>query len=256
MLTRTASIFAAVVASVAVVACSGADVQLVSGGSGDDSRSSGASGGAGPSESAGSSGASASADGGASSSGDGGQVGVDGGKQPPWVGPACARSKPNMANVRYQPAKRQKVCTASQVAQINDKLARGVPYRSIESDVKAAAPTCAACVFTNLTDATWGPLVYTSATGPAFRNFAGCWESRGKTQACARAYATADYCWRGVCDQCTTDPELTECVGRASSESNAPCVGETTDADVKCGGLASVAGCQNVFEVVASMCGE
>lgn len=254
MITRTASLLAAVVASVAVVACSGADVQLVSGGSGE----SGSSAAGGPSESAGSSGASASPDGGAPpSAGDGGAGGKDGGKEgPPWVGPACALSKPNMAAVKYQPAKRQKACTTSQVAQINDKLARGVPYRSIESDTKAVAPACAACVFSNLADPTWGPLVYTSATGPAFRNFAGCWESRGKTQACARAYATVDYCWRGVCDHCATEAELTECVGRASSDSNGPCVAEYADADAKCGGMASVAGCQNVFEVVASMCGE
>ena len=137
-----------------------------------------------------------------------------------------------------------------------DRLSdRDFLYRTIESDVKAVAPACASCVFSNLADPSWGPLVYTSATGPAFRNFAGCWEVKGKSAACAKAYATVDYCWRGVCDHCATEAELTECVGRASSDANGPCAGEYADADAKCGGLASVAGCQNVFEVVASMCG-
>ncbi len=62
---------------------------------------------------------------------------------------------------------------------------------------KGANPTCLACLETQRTDMTWGPLVL--GNGITFINISGCLELKGAAQ-CARDYQAVQFCDYAACD--------------------------------------------------------
>lgn len=183
----------------------------------------------------------------------GGDSAVDSGK--PWVGPACARSKPSTAQFKWSLPHDLPACNALDMKFITEELVKGASYRSIET--RLFNQTCASCVFSELADGSWGPIVFTTPGGSTgFKNFGGCYIDQGKTPTCGQDYAKLDYCWRGVCDQCATQQELNTCLQRSSTEADGPCYAEYNAASTSCGGLAPVAGCTDLFEAIQTMCGQ
>lgn len=170
----------------------------------------------------------------------------------PWVGPACARTKPNSASFKFQPPKVAAACNDRDLKYVNAQLANGASFRTIQQNIFTAS--CSACIFSEIADATWGPIVFTAGT-TGFKNFAGCEVATGKNLTCGENSARLDYCWRGVCDQCATQTELQECLRASSQDPNAPCKAEYQAADSSCGGLAPVTGCGTLQAAIQTMCG-
>lgn len=150
-------------------------------------------------------------------------------------------------------------CSAASLAVIGGEIPEGVTpsWSDLEARVKASddgggAP-CAACVFTPVESAQWGPVVKDDA-GAAFVNFAACYaRAPGGSDACGRALHQQIACVNEVCTVEACRPEgLRGCAQQALQD------------EVGCGrfGVAAACGdvaalttaCRTAVDVVTALC--
>lgn len=107
-------------------------------------------------------------------------------------------------------------CTAANIAAFKTylmSLPSNATYDDVIKKLGEINADCAACTFKAQTGATWGPYVTlkTSSGGTgAFSNVAGCYESLGVSNTCAKALHYFDKCSLVACGQCG-DADFDQC---------------------------------------------
>jgi hypothetical protein len=150
-------------------------------------------------------------------------------------------------------------CSSAALTVLAAGFAEGVTptWLDLEARVKASADgggaSCAACVFTPVESALWGPVVKDDA-GSAFVNYAACYaRGPGGSEACARALHQQIACVNEVCTVEACRPEgLRGCAQQAlQDEVGCGRFGVTT----ACGDLAGLtAACRTPVDVVSELC--
>ncbi len=107
-------------------------------------------------------------------------------------------------------------CTAANIAAFKTylmSLPSNATYDDVIKKLGEINADCAACTFKAQTGATWGPYVTLKASSGgtgAFSNVAGCYESLGVSNTCAKALHYFDKCSLVACGQCG-DADFDQC---------------------------------------------
>lgn len=132
-------------------------------------------------------------------------------------------------------------------------------YKGVETALKAQSATCAACIFTNESDAAWGPIVYVGTTGSARVNFGSCFEKApGGSATCGQTLFKADACFGDRCPidpgvSCEDDAAQSACVQTVLTDANS--CGQY-DVDTACPNYADLNdACADLFSVARILCG-
>jgi len=136
-------------------------------------------------------------------------------------------------------------CTASDIAFIQAQTSNpSLTVDQLETALKARSAACSACVFTNDTDARFGPVVYTKGRTDAFVNTGACFATTpGGSDTCGRALQQTELCLRAVCD-------VTTCGGKTAADA---CVKKVIQDKSTCGKYELAAQCPNL-QTLASSC--
>ena len=217
----------------------GASTDSTSGGSSGGS-SSGSSGGG---SSSGGSSSGGSSSGGSSSGSSGTCPGPTPASDPPWKSPRPVAT----------------ACTAGDIAFIDQSAQQaGTTFATLQAGLTAQNAACAACVFSNETDAAWGPIVYAAGGGGgAFFNYGACFaRAPGGSDACGKAIPQSEFCLDEVCsaEDCGSESATNACI-QTSLQSAASC--GKYDVNTACGAALQPLSqtCQSGIEVIRVMCG-
>ncbi len=168
---------------------------------------------------------------------------------------ACPGAPPTKADLDSQggwkppPAVNPSACSAADIATFKTNFNGNGSW----ADTVAGLPAgCASCILSKESDATWGPVVETDATGATgFVNFGACYAAKSGAQACGKAVQYSEFCINASCGDCadadfsacTSDQAtLDACDAIYASDVSSGCPQATaTELDALCGDIISAA---------------
>lgn len=189
--------------------------------------------------------------GGGGGNGDGGaNAGEDAGDSGPVLAStSCPGTAPDLASYPpwVSPSTRPQPCTQDDLKSFLKTEAR--PYEEQKSTMAARNAACASCVFTEQSDAVWGPIVHLP-DGRMFHAFAICYRLAGASEACAKAAHALEWCSQKVCNICTSGLTLGDCQAQAranecktfATDTISACQSYGTIVNTTCGGSGNVVG--------------
>lgn len=129
-------------------------------------------------------------------------------------------------------------CSEADIQYIGQQFnVAGLTYAQLEAGLKARNAACSSCIFSNETDAQWGPIVYAGGAGGAFINYGACFsQAPGGSAACGNAVQQSDLCLQVVCNE-------TDC---GSAQAATACANTTFSNPASCGKYNIQGNCPNV----------
>jgi hypothetical protein len=179
---------------------------------------------------------------------------VCGGKAPAPVTECIGDTVPAPAAWKA-PGAKQTVCTPADLQKLSDVAQTAQTWDDIKNPIVAQNAACASCIFSNDSDASWGPIVLaTDGSGGGFVNWSSCFASvDGGSAACGQTYYEQSSCAESMCSSCQDDASVQNCDQEATSDV-AKC--GQYDLETACNGFATVnSACPDVFATIAVNCG-
>jgi len=176
---------------------------------------------------------------------------------------AAARAacpEPDPGQLPYKNAKSGTACTQADIDFFKTEANKAdATFVSLETALKAQNAACASCVFTQETDAQWGPIVFfDQGDGAAFVNWGSCFEKApGGNAACGQSIQKFELCATFRCPEadgyCEDETAVNACVQTVSGDA-ASCGQYNFEAD--CPNLAqNEQSCKDIFEAIKVVCG-
>jgi hypothetical protein len=114
------------------------------------------------------------------------------------------------------PPAKQNVCSAADIAAFDGNFANAQTYSDL---VKGLPASCASCILTKETDATWGFLVADDKGELGFVNYGACYaRAAGGSDACGKGIQYSEFCISASCSDCSEN-EVDSCESDPATQS-------------------------------------
>lgn len=116
-------------------------------------------------------------------------------------------------------AKSANACSQSDIGFYEGLLnVKGISYANMEQQMRDRSTSCASCIFSNVSDTEWTPVVMLDANN-GFFNWGSCYANAPSgSQTCANQVQQWFDCLDDVCSTCTDDASTTACQNKASAD--------------------------------------